>query len=433
MEQSDSWKNPFVYAVKHKNPDVRMNSRSGGFFTALSDFVLNQGGVVYGCVLTDEFEAVHVRADNSEMRDSMRGSKYVQSRMNDVFFNIKRDLQDSRRWVLFTGTPCQVSGLKGFLDDDYDRLILADIVCHGVPSPEIWRQYLAWQEIQNGKCSAVDFRNKKDFGWADHVETLRFGDKTVNSKVFTSIFYGHWALRPCCYQCPFRSLHRVGDVSMADYWEIDRAYPGFNDNKGVSLVFVNNDKGATIFDAIKSDFEWKQTKLEDSVRPSMVHPFPVPKDRNSFWKDFLGGSFKKVAWKYTGDGLMPRISRKISKWNNTIKKTAHTHTLNESTKYVHDVNDSACGTQGVVEAEPIVGERKELPELYSDKRDCCGCTACYAACPSGAVFMQPDEEGFLYPAVDVEKCTRCYQCLAVCAFKRQLSSDRDVNKETFSA
>ncbi len=393
MEESIYRGNPSIYAVKHKDLDVRMNSRSGGFFTALSDYVLDRGGVVYGCILTETFEAVHVRADNSKMRDSMRGSKYVQSRMDDVFAYVRKDLEDGRRWVLFTGTPCQVSGLKGFSNGDFERLILADIFCHGVPSPEVWRQYLAWQEKQNGKCTAVDFRNKKDFGWADHVETLKFGDKVVNSQVFTYIFYGHRALRPCCYQCPFRSLHRVGDVSMADYWEIDRAYPGFNDNKGVSLVFVNNDKGAKIFDAVKNDLEWKQTKLEDSTRPSMLHPFPEPEDRDLFWKDFSSGSFGKVARKYAGNGILSKVSKKIS------------------------VGGMA---RGVKEAEHTAQESKDLPKLYLNKRDCCGCTACYAACPSQAILMRPDEEGFLYPVVDAGKCIRCRQCLSVCAFRRNL-------------
>ncbi len=399
MEKDIYWENPSVYAVKHKNSEVRMNSRSGGFFTALSDYVLDRGGVVYGCILTETFEAVHVRADNSIMRDSMRGSKYVQSRMGDVFADVRKDLHDDRRWVLFTGTPCQVSGLRGFLDDDYEKLILTDILCHGVPSPEVWRQYLVWQEKQNGKCTDVDFRNKKDFGWADHVETLRFGDKVVNSQVFTYIYYGHRALRPCCYQCPFRSLHRVGDVSMADYWEIDRAYPGFNDNKGVSLVFVNNDKGAKVFDGVKNDLEWKQTKLEDSTRPSMLHPFPEPEDRDLFWRDFSSGSFGKVARKYAGNGILSKVSRKLS------------------------VGGMARGAKGT---EHIALGIIDLPELYLDKRDCCGCTACYAVCPSQAILMQPDEEGFLYPVVDAGKCIHCRKCLSVCAFKRKLRDERDL-------
>ncbi len=404
---------PDIYAVKHENINIRMNSRSGGFFTALSDFVLNHGGVVYGCILTDTFEVVHVRADNKEARDAMRGSKYVQSRMDDVFARVKKDLEDGQRWVLFTGTPCQVSGLKGFLQNDYERLILADILCHGVASPKIWRQYLSWQEEQNGKCTAVDFRNKKDFGWADHVETLRFGDKAVNSQVFTYIYYGHWALRPCCYQCPFRSLHREGDVSMADYWEIDRAYPGFNDNKGVSLVFVNTEKGAEIFDAVKDDLEWKQTKLEDSTRPSMLHPFPEPEDRDIFWRDFQNGSFEKVVMKYTGHGIMSRISRKIDRAWMKLKFT-HTPGFREPVRYVNIRNGFDADSN--------------LPVLYKSREDCCGCTACYAVCPTQAISMQPDEEGFLYPVVDAEKCTRCYRCLSVCAFRRSLDEYSELEK-----
>ncbi len=310
---------PRVYAVKHKDLDVRMSSRSGGFFTALSDLVLDAGGVVYGCVLNSDFEAEHVRADSKGVRDSMRGSKYIQSSLGDTFFNVRKDLDDGQL-VLFTGTPCQAAGLKSFLNREYEQLILADILCHGVPSTKVWETYLAWQEEKYGKCKDVDFRNKKDFGWAAHVESLTFDDQMISSKVFTTIFYGHHALRPCCFQCPYKSLSRVGDLSLADYWEIDRAYPGFNDDKGVSLIFVNNDKGAKYFEQVKDALDWKQTRLEDSTRPSMLKPFPEPDNRDSFWKDFMGDSFGSVAKKYGGDGTMAKLRKRAGSLKSRIKR-----------------------------------------------------------------------------------------------------------------
>lgn len=131
-----NWKQPKVYAVKHKDETTRAASRSGGIFTALSDLVLSNGGVVYGCVLTDDFDAVHIRADNAEERNRMRGSKYIQSKLGDIFRNVKADL-DVRRNVLFSGTSCQVAGLKKYLGKEYDNLFCVDIVCHGVPSKKI--------------------------------------------------------------------------------------------------------------------------------------------------------------------------------------------------------------------------------------------------------------------------------------------------------
>ena len=191
-----NWKQPKVYAVKHKDEATRAASRFGGIFTALSDQVLSNGGVVYGCVLTDDFDAVYIRADNAEERNRMRGSKYIQSKLGNTFKNVKADL-DARRSVLFSGTSCQVAGLKKYLGKEYDDLFCVDIVCHGVPSKKVWNAYLRWQEQKNhSKVAGVNFRNKREFGWRDHVETLYFENgKSTSSRVFKDLFYGHTVLQ----------------------------------------------------------------------------------------------------------------------------------------------------------------------------------------------------------------------------------------------
>lgn len=247
-----NWKQPKVYAVKHKDEATRAASRSGGIFTALSDQVLSNGGVVYGCVLTDKFDAVHIRADNEEDRNRMRGSKYIQSKLGDTFKNVKADL-DAQKSVLFSGTSCQVAGLKQFLGRNYEKLLCVDIVCHGVPSPKVWKAYLLWQEQKNNSAiRSVDFRNKGKYGWRDHVETLNFqNSKSTNSKVFRTIFYGHAVLRPSCYECPYKSVMHPGDITIADYWGIEKAAPEYDDNKGVSLVLINNEYGENKFNEIQ--------------------------------------------------------------------------------------------------------------------------------------------------------------------------------------
>lgn len=316
-----NWNKPEVFAVQHKNENVRAASRSGGIFTALSNFVLQQEGIVYGYVLTEDFEAVHVRANSKHVRDRMRGSKYIQSRMNDTYKNVKYDLEAGRK-VLFSGTSCQVAGLKGYLGREYDNLLCIDIVCHRVPSPKVWKEYLAWQEKKNrSKINTVDFRNKKDFGWRDHVETLYLDNgQTVNSKVFTILFYGHSILRPCCYECPYKSVMHPGDITIADYWGIEKAAPDFDDNKGVSLVLVNNDKGKKVFDSIKDRVKWKETRLEDSMQPPLIAPFPEPRNRKNFWNDFENKDFNYIVKKYGGKGIknkiknaLRRIKRKLIK------------------------------------------------------------------------------------------------------------------------
>lgn len=316
-----NWKQPKVYAVQHKSETVRAASRSGGIFTAVSDWVIKQDGAVYGCVLDESFRAVHIRAVCAEDRDRMRGSKYTQSKLGDTYKNVRKDLIN-RRIVLFTGTSCQVAGLKQYLGKEYENLLCVDIVCHGVPSPKVWGEYLHWQEEKNmSKVLKVDFRNKTDFGWRAHKETLTFENgKSVSGNVFTTLFYGHSILRPSCYECPYKSVMHPGDITIADYWRIEKAAPELDDNKGVSLVLVNNENGEKIFDLIKEDVIWKETRIEDSMQPPLKAPFPEPKERKDFWSDLHNRPFQYVAKKYGDYGIgnkvkayLRRVKRKVNK------------------------------------------------------------------------------------------------------------------------
>ena len=309
-----NWKLPKVYAVQHKSETVRAASRSGGIFTAVSDWILTQNGIVYGCVLDERFRAVHIRAVRAEDRDRMRESKYIQSRLGETYKSVKEDLIDGRV-VLFTGTSCQVSGLKQYLGKEYENLLCVDIVCHGVPSPKVWDEYLHWQEKKNKtKVMKVDFRNKTDFGWRAHKETLTFENgKNVSSKVFTTLFYGHSILRPSCYECPYKSVMHPGDITIADYWGIEKAAPEFDDDKGVSLVLVNNEKGESAFETVNGAIRWKETKLEDSMQPPLRAPFPEPDNRASFWEDFASKDFENVAKRYGGQGFLNIIKRGLGR------------------------------------------------------------------------------------------------------------------------
>lgn len=309
-----NWKQPKVYAVQHKSKTVRAASRSGGIFTAVSDWILTNNGVVYGCVLDESFRAVHIRAECAEDRDHMRGSKYIQSKLGDTYKNVRKDLINGRI-ILFTGTSCQVAGLKQYLGKEYENLLCVDIICHGVPSPKVWSEYLHWQEGKNkAKVLKVDFRNKTDFGWRAHKETLTFENgKRVSSNVFTTLFYGHSILRPSCYECPYKSVMHPGDITIADYWGIEKAAPEFDDNKGVSLVLVNNEVGERVFEKVKKTVRWKETKLEDSMQPPLRAPFPEPENRALFWADFSNRSFDYIAKKYAGAGLINKVKRGLKK------------------------------------------------------------------------------------------------------------------------
>lgn len=316
-----SWSEPKTYAVKHKDSVVRAFSRSGGMFTALSDRVLKDRGVVYGCVMTEDFAAIHVRASGVKERNRMRGSKYIQSAMGDVFRQVKSDL-DSGYEVLFSGTSCQVAGLKAFLKREYENLICVDVVCFGVPSPLVWKKYLEWQEKKHhGKILGADFRNKTDYGWRDHVESLWFEKKRVDSRIFVTLFYGHVIVRPCCYQCPYKDVTHPGDLTLADYWGIEKAVPGFDDDKGVSLVLVNNEKGERLFQEVKDDLEYHATRLSDSMQPPLSGPYDAPEKREQFWRDFHEKSFDFIAKQYGG----ARVRNKVLRSLRTLKRKMVSH------------------------------------------------------------------------------------------------------------
>lgn len=298
---------PLVYAVKHNNNDVRMNSRSGGIFTSISDYFLDENGVVYGCVLDSDFRAVHVRATTPEERNQMRGSKYIQSSMGEMFKLVRKDLDEGRK-VLFSGTSCQIAGLQRFIGKDESKLFCVDIVCHGVPSPKVFHAYLKWQEKKaKSKCVGIDFRNKVDFGWDSHIETLQFANgKKIHNEIFKNLFFEHHCLRPSCYECHYKSVTHPGDITIADYWGIDSAAPGFNDNKGVSLVLVNNSRAKELFDKLV-DIESRECRIEDSMQLALIAPVSAPDDRSQFWKDFENKKFDYIAAKYGKNDILHRV------------------------------------------------------------------------------------------------------------------------------
>lgn len=307
-----NWAEPKCFAVKHKKVDVLAESQSGGIFTALSDVVLQENGVIYGCALTSDLRAIHIRAESTEERNKMRGSKYVQSSLGNVFKDVKQDLLAGRK-VLFSGTSCQIAGLKSFLMKEWPNLLCVDILCHGVPSPKVWAAYCQWQEKKaEKKAVSANFRNKKAFGWRALKQTLFFEDGSeVHSDIFSRLFFDHNILRPCCYACPYKSIMHPGDITIADYWGIEKAAPEFDDEKGTSLVLVNNEHGQDYFEKVKDVLIWKATDLSLSLQPPLVKPYKRPADRNRFWKDFETKSFDKVIYRYCGGGLVSKIKRKV--------------------------------------------------------------------------------------------------------------------------
>lgn len=313
-----------AYIVKHLDLETRMASRSGGIFTAVSDVILEAGGVVYGSAVNDKFQAEHRRGTTKMERNSFRGSKYVQSSMGDCYKHVKTDLANGTT-VLFSGTGCQVNGLKSFLGEmaNTDELLTMDIVCHGVPSPMIWSAFLSWMERKyHGKIETVNFRDKR-YGWMAHFETVMINGKSRVADYYRAMFYKHYTLRPSCYECPFANLNRKGDLSIADAWGIDGKHSDFNDDKGCSLVLLNTEKGVKYFHEALGDIEQLEVPISKFMQPNLVKPSSRPVNRASFWNDFYENGFDFISRKY---GMNTPKGRMISRVKRLLGKT-HTTKL----------------------------------------------------------------------------------------------------------
>lgn len=291
---------PDAYAARHKNMHEIESSRSGAAFIAISDFVLEQGGVVYGVGYKDHFRVVHKRATNKEERNEFKGSKYVQSDLRGIFPQVKEDLKQGLI-VLFSGTPCQTAGLASYIGKHLrEKLILVDIVCHGVPSPYIWKDYLDYLEKKHGaNIQEVNFRDKQRFGWASHYESYKFPQKTEFTREFTYLFYSHLMFRESCGKCHYSNTTRPSDITIGDFWGWEKTDSQFNiDNKGCSLVFINTVKGRNIFNLIKQNLNIIPAQLNNSLQPNLQRPSDIHPKRIKFEQDYQKKGFEYVLKKY---------------------------------------------------------------------------------------------------------------------------------------
>lgn len=301
---------PIAFAVRHKDINEVETSRSGAAFIALSDKILEMGGVVYGAGFSKQFEVIHKRATTKEERNEFKGSKYTQSLLGDTFFKVKNDLQNGLK-VMFSGTACQTAGLNAYVGKKYRaNLFLVDIICHGVASPFVWQDYLNYLEKkERDKIISVDFRNKKIFGWSGvHKESFTFKKKGL--KTYNYTFYNPYMIRHSCNECVFANTCRPSDITLGDFWGWEKAVPGSNtDDKGISLVLCNTQKGKELFDSIRPDIQTKQVQLKDCLQPNLQHPTLKDPKREEFENDYKQYGFKFIMKKYGDVGIMFHIKR----------------------------------------------------------------------------------------------------------------------------
>lgn len=307
---------PHFYGARHKKKEEVAASRSGAAFIAISDYVLKLGGVVYGAAFSDGFKVEHKRAISSAERDEFRGSKYVQSDLNDVFQQVKQDLKDGRM-VLFSGTPCQTAGLGAFIDKRLrEKLILVDVLCHGVPSPLVWSEYLKYLEKkEKNKIVEVSFRDK-GMGWSAHRESYRTDrlSKTKFRRTFSDLFYDHVMFRHSCSNCFYCNTRRPSDLTLGDFWGWEKKLYNLNcDDRGLSLLIVNTSKGETIFEAIKEELIYEEVDLSDCLQPSLEKRIECSPYRMDFERRFLKDGFYKTARHFKALGAPFMIKRLKSK------------------------------------------------------------------------------------------------------------------------
>lgn len=319
VPQSQSGNCIEAFAVKHKSDSVVLNSSSGGVFTALSDKILSDGGYVIGADFDVDMNIIHNIASTTQQRDRMRGSKYIQSDTTGIYDKIRLLLKEGKP-ILFTGTPCQVAAVRKCFPDD-ENLYLLDIICHGVPSLDVWKKYVEFIEDKyNKKLTYYSFRDKSVSGWRGYSAKLTFDDGTIVSHnnftgSFIELFRYDVCLRPACTNCKFTSLNRQGDITIGDFWGIEKVLPEISDNKGISAVMINNLKGKMLFDSATDEIDKYSCTPQDIAKgqPNLFRPSSYSNKAEAFQKDMKQMSFENVLKKYTRVGFKRRIIDFIKK------------------------------------------------------------------------------------------------------------------------
>ncbi len=311
-----------VYAAWNENTNVRRSSSSGGVFSLIAQYVIKNGGYVFGVKWNEQIEAVHSYADTLDGLRAFMGSKYVQSRLENTFIEIRNFLDEGKQ-VLFSGTPCQCAALKAFLGRDYNNLLIIDLVCHGVPPSKFFEDYKSYllKDKSNDAIKNISFRYKKP-GWS--VFSIKIDYKKEKSEItncyidpYFKLFNQNYTLRECCYSCRYTSTERLGDITLADFWGYTpHKWTMHNFNRGVSCAMVNSSKGDELFEIIKKNLRYEEKTIEEALAAnlSLKQPFTKPPELDLFWKDYLGGTMV--------DELDKKYCRRLEPPRNYHLKTA---------------------------------------------------------------------------------------------------------------
>lgn len=306
-----------AYSACNRDEEVRLSSSSGGVFTILAAHVIRQGGVVIGAAFDDQWNVAHACAETLQETMRFKGAKYAQSRIGDSYRQAKGFLTAGRT-VLFSGTPCQIGGLKGFLGKEYENLICVDLICHGVPAPGLWRKYLKEREKKAGAAAKqISFRCKKK-GWKNYVLSITFENgkqyqKSPGLDPYMRAFLSDLSLRPSCSQCSFKGASRQADLTLADFWGIQQLQPEMDDNKGTSLVLVHTARGKRMLDIIHRHAALQEVEPAAALQynPAAVTSANRPETAEAFMEAVLAKPFAETVEKYAPIPAVRRIKMEL--------------------------------------------------------------------------------------------------------------------------
>lgn len=302
------------YIIQNKNKDILRDSTSGGFFSVISEYAVQNHGVVFGASFDDQMELRHTYAESYAECHPFRGSKYVQSQIKDSYQKAK-DFLHQGRLVVFSGTPCQIAGLKSYLRKDYENLITVDLVCHGVPSPLLLKKYLEYHS--KGKNSPIIGYLSRDkyYGYSYSTASIFFKDKNVSyhkgkeSDIMLGLYFKNICSRPSCYQCHYKTIHRISDFTIFDCWDAPSTSKEFSD-QGATNIFIHTEKGNALFKKIKIHFIYKTEDIQKIIlRDGIMIKNSVSQNpyRDAFFRDLNVMNFDQIKKKYLPQSLIKRI------------------------------------------------------------------------------------------------------------------------------
>lgn len=305
-----------AFAVKLKNAQQLQSSSSGGAFTAISNVFLSDGGAIVSAIYNYKtFRTEFELYESFKKRDEAKGSKYMQSYPLNTFREARDWLRNNDGNLLFVGVGCQADGFRKFIEACglRDRTTIVGIICHGSSSPLIWKDYI--REL--GSITNLNFRDKRN-DWHRPIAHVEVNGREKSVQDYLTIYYNKCALRESCYLCPYATTERAVDLTIGDFWGVEKALPDFDTYGGVSLVLVHTEKGLEIFEKVKNDVEWRESSVNNCLQPNLINPTERSPRREEFWSVYLTKGIQYVLKKYAAKpSLIRRIVRKMKgtvKW-----------------------------------------------------------------------------------------------------------------------